>query len=176
MKTILATLDGSEFSRAVLEVLSSVFGQEGATVHLLTVAAPPHESGPAGPRRADFRPSAGAQDAPGVSPAAWFSPQEPRLQETGDQAIDRVLQEHRDVLEQDARWLRDKGFAVECGVVVGNDPAAAIVDVARERGADIIAMATHGRGGLGRLVQGSVASKVVQSGVAPVLLIRPKNV
>jgi nucleotide-binding universal stress UspA family protein len=51
--------------------------------------------------------------------------------------------------------------------------AKAIIDFARENKVDVIAMATHGRGGLNELVQGSVAAAVVRSGVAPVLLIRP---
>ena len=35
-------------------------------------------------------------------------------------------------------------------------------------------MATHGRGGLGRMVMGSVADRVVRHSSAPVLLIRPR--
>lgn len=37
-----------------------------------------------------------------------------------------------------------------------------------------IAMSTHGRSGLGRLVYGSVAEKVLQDATCPVLLIRAK--
>ena len=46
---------------------------------------------------------------------------------------------------------------------------------AREEGANLIAMATHGRGAVGQLVQGSVAAEVLRSGVAPVLLVRPQS-
>jgi nucleotide-binding universal stress UspA family protein len=35
-------------------------------------------------------------------------------------------------------------------------------------------MATHGRSGLREIVHGSVAAAVLRSGVAPVLLVRPK--
>jgi nucleotide-binding universal stress UspA family protein len=38
---------------------------------------------------------------------------------------------------------------------------------------DLIMMATHGHTGLARLAFGSVASRVVASGVCPVLLVRP---
>jgi nucleotide-binding universal stress UspA family protein len=40
-------------------------------------------------------------------------------------------------------------------------------------GADLIAMSTHGRGGLSRLWMGSIADRFVRSGVRPVLLVRP---
>jgi nucleotide-binding universal stress UspA family protein len=52
-------------------------------------------------------------------------------------------------------------------------PATAIAKHARQGNFSLIAMATHGRGGLSELVQGSVASSVVRSGVAPVVLVRP---
>jgi nucleotide-binding universal stress UspA family protein len=48
-----------------------------------------------------------------------------------------------------------------------------ILEVAREEYVDLIAMATHGRSGLGRLVLGSTATVVVQRAERPVLLVRP---
>jgi nucleotide-binding universal stress UspA family protein len=52
-------------------------------------------------------------------------------------------------------------------------PADAILRQAREGGADLIVMATHGRGGLARAVLGSVAERVVADSPVPVLLLRP---
>jgi nucleotide-binding universal stress UspA family protein len=49
----------------------------------------------------------------------------------------------------------------------------AICDYARAIDADLIAMTTHGRSGLGQLLLGSVASDVVRDCGRPVLLIRP---
>jgi nucleotide-binding universal stress UspA family protein len=49
----------------------------------------------------------------------------------------------------------------------------AIVDAARAESADVIAMSTHGSGGLTRLLMGSVATGVVQRACVPVLLTRP---
>jgi nucleotide-binding universal stress UspA family protein len=40
---------------------------------------------------------------------------------------------------------------------------------------DLVSMSTHGRSGLGRLVYGSVAEKVLQGASCPVLLIRAKG-
>jgi nucleotide-binding universal stress UspA family protein len=67
--------------------------------------------------------------------------------------------------------LRNKAVRVESRVRRGN-PADEIVAAARETGADLIAMSTHGRGGLGRLVFGSVAQAVLRHVDTPVLLMR----
>lgn len=53
------------------------------------------------------------------------------------------------------------------------DPADAILAAAREQHADLIAMATHGRGVLARTVLGSVADRVVRNADVPVLVYRP---
>ena len=49
-----------------------------------------------------------------------------------------------------------------------------LVDYAQNAGIDLVVMATHGRGGLRRLVLGSVADRFVRCGV-PTLLVRPQN-
>jgi nucleotide-binding universal stress UspA family protein len=58
--------------------------------------------------------------------------------------------------------------------VVATYPAAAVIDAARECGAGLIAMATHGRGGLSRLILGSTANEVLIHSSVPVLLYRPR--
>ncbi len=50
--------------------------------------------------------------------------------------------------------------------------ASAIVEAARLYKVDLIAMTTHGRSGLGRLVFGSVAESVLRGTTTPILLIR----
>jgi len=52
------------------------------------------------------------------------------------------------------------------------EPVAEIVAAARESGADIIAMTTHGRSGLGRILFGSVAGAVLRQAEIPVLMMR----
>ncbi len=52
-------------------------------------------------------------------------------------------------------------------------PAAAILEAARAARADLIAMTTHGYGGVRRLLLGSTADKVLRGAVIPVLLQRP---
>jgi universal stress protein A len=63
------------------------------------------------------------------------------------------------------------GYPVECRVAEG-DPTAEIVRLAKEVGADMIVMGTHGRSGLGRLVMGSVAEWVLRKAPCPVLTLK----
>ena len=61
---------------------------------------------------------------------------------------------------------------VRCVVELGDLPAA-IAEIARREKADLIAMATHGRSGLARLVLGSVATGTLQQASIPLMLVRP---
>ena len=51
-------------------------------------------------------------------------------------------------------------------------PAEAILDTAKAHGCSLIAMASHGRRGLGRLVMGSVTAEVLAHSPVPVLVVR----
>lgn len=76
----------------------------------------------------------------------------------------QYLASNRERLEQEC-------LAVTCRTPEG--PAAeSIVDYARVVGADLIAMTTHGRSGLGRVIFGSVAEAVLRLAPCPVLLVR----
>jgi nucleotide-binding universal stress UspA family protein len=66
--------------------------------------------------------------------------------------------------------LAGKGFEVHCEEPVDR-AAEAIVASARRNRADLIAMTTHGRSGLGRALLGSVADEVVRTAQCPVLLV-----
>jgi nucleotide-binding universal stress UspA family protein len=58
-------------------------------------------------------------------------------------------------------------------VIRAGSPAAEIIRAADELGADLIVMATHGRTGIGHLLVGSVAERVVRESELPVLTVRP---
>lgn len=75
-------------------------------------------------------------------------------------------------LDRVAAGLRDQVRCVDTRVEIG-PPAATIAAVAHELGASAIVLATHGRGGLTRVVQGSVATGLLPRADAPVLLVRP---
>ena len=64
---------------------------------------------------------------------------------------------------------------VMCLVAVGT-PYYKIVEVAAAEKVDLVVMATHGRTGLGHLVVGSVAERVVRMASCPVLTIQPTGV
>lgn len=63
----------------------------------------------------------------------------------------------------------------ECvtSVVNSGEPADVIIDRAKSDPGCLVAMATHGLSGIRRWLLGSIASKVVQTAVNPLLLIRP---
>lgn len=74
-------------------------------------------------------------------------------------------------LEDLAEPLRRTGTEVEVECLQGI-PAEAIVRVAEEKGVDLVAMGTHGRAGVARLLLGSTAERVVQHASCPVLTVR----
>jgi nucleotide-binding universal stress UspA family protein len=91
------------------------------------------------------------------------------MQEFDEQELKRA----HAYLEPLAERLRARSFAVNTRVASHERPAAAILADASVHGADLIALATHGRGGLKRLALGSVADKVVRGANAAVMAYRP---
>ncbi len=67
--------------------------------------------------------------------------------------------------------LRSQGVDTAWAIHRGR-PAEEILAAARESGADLIAMATHGRTGVGRLLFGSVAEAVLRHAPVPVFMMR----
>jgi nucleotide-binding universal stress UspA family protein len=71
--------------------------------------------------------------------------------------------------------LKKKGLKVTAMVRTGQQVAVEIIDFAKESGADLIVMCTHGRSGISRWVLGSIALKVLTRAETPILLIRSKG-
>ncbi len=67
---------------------------------------------------------------------------------------------------------RIKDVKVHVDVITGV-PDKTIVEVARDRSVDLIAMTTHGHGGLSRALIGSTAEKIVHKARVPTMTIRP---
>jgi nucleotide-binding universal stress UspA family protein len=87
-----------------------------------------------------------------------------------------LVQEKRGYREEMARELNrlgapDAQVRVEHRLEEG-DPATQILRVAQESGCDLIAMGSHGRTGLDRLLMGSVAEQVVRGAFCPVLTVK----
>ena len=82
---------------------------------------------------------------------------------------DKTLAE--DYLEKIGAQLKQKGVTVESRVIFG-EAATEIINLADEIHADVVAMSTHGRSGIGRWILGSVAERVLYEGNTPLLLVR----
>jgi len=65
----------------------------------------------------------------------------------------------------------DRGIPAETEITEGS-PAKEIIQTAEQQDCDLIVMGTHGRGGLDRLLLGSVAEKVVRAARIPVTTVR----
>lgn len=76
-------------------------------------------------------------------------------------------------LESLAEKLRQQGARARAMVVEGHHVVEALLDLAHRTRVDLVALATHGRGGVQRLLLGSVADKVIRTAETPVLVVRP---
>lgn len=74
-----------------------------------------------------------------------------------------------------AQLLQDAGIAARWSVEEDTEVAAGIVGQAAHRLADLIALATHGRTGLARILAGNVALETVRRATVPVLTLRPEG-
>ena len=171
MMRILVTTDGSLASRFVLPIAARLAREGGAQVTLLTVVDP----GSATPMKAKqvtvVTPGGSALSGSTMQFEGVLQPVERTWAESRDQAIQRAETEGLEMLEDVSAGF--EGVKPELRVVMAGDAAEAIIHEAREGAFDLVAMSTHGRTGLSEVLQGSVASAVMRSGVAPVLMVRP---
>lgn len=147
IRRVLVPLDGSELAEGALTPAVRVARQVEASLELLRV----------------------------VNPAMLTeSPYIPATPEDSEEYAARQRKEAQSYLTGVAERLRADGVEVaEVGVHDGA-PASTILGRAAA-GADLIAMATHGRGGLKRWLVGSVSDKVLRGADVPVMLVRPND-
>jgi nucleotide-binding universal stress UspA family protein len=171
----LITLDGSELSETVLDTIRELAKASRAEVHLLTVGDVPHGAGRGKREKTDVLVKLPLMGSfPFDSPRAGYFPRVENVPvETREQYIARKEHELDGYLLDLAAQF--PGLPVKRAVSLSDSPAEVIIEYAREHHIDLIAMATHGRSGLSRAVQGSVATEVMQSGAAPVLMVRPSS-
>ncbi|MFW5876014.1 MAG: universal stress protein [Myxococcota bacterium] len=89
----------------------------------------------------------------------------------GPDVATRIMDTARESLDALAQRLADRGVTIERHLTEGV-PHQEIERVAKDIGADMVVMGTHGRTGLGHLLLGSVAERVVRTVPAPVLTVR----
>lgn len=165
-RKVLIPLDGSDFSRQVVRVVRNFFEPDDVELILFRAAFPPVLPADSAPADifAGGMPITGSYDVYNRALDSTYA----ALDEEREQFRQQLAAE----LAPDVQRLRDAGYTVRCQVDYG-EPAQCIIDYINDTSIDMVAMATHGRGGLGRLVLGSVAERVMRSVGVPVLLMRP---
>ncbi len=147
IRRILVPLDGSSHAEAVLEPVRDAARALDAEIVLLRVVEPDLVLG---------------------------SPYIPHAARELEEHHDAVSREAVEYLDGIATGLEAQGVRVAAREVRMGVPARAISGVT-DAEADMVAMATHGRGGLRRWVLGSVSDKVLRRGTRPMLLVRPEE-
>ena len=89
------------------------------------------------------------------------------------QEAETYLKEVTDRLRES---LVDVKVSITSSTVISTDIAGTIIQQAHESGYDLIAMTTHGRSGLRRLMMGSVTEHVLGATELPLLIVRPHKV
>jgi len=149
LRKLLVPLDGSAVGEQILEPAVALGSLLEAEVTLLRVVPPPAFT---------------VYEPMGYGAGL---PPEPSQEEQGRHA--------RSYLDKVAARLRPQSRVVFTQVVVGREPAEAILEEAQSQGSDLVALATHGRKGLPRLLLGSVADKVIRAATIPVMVCRQKE-
>jgi nucleotide-binding universal stress UspA family protein len=147
-RRILVPLDGSDLSEQILEPATALGCLTQAEYRLVFVVEPALVPGP------HLSSVSVDQDLP------LLRDMKTQAQKYLDEVADRLR----------ARLLR-----VETRVLVSPTAALAILEEAAGQHCDLIALETHGRGGLARLVLGSVADKVIRGAPAAVLVHHPEQ-
>lgn len=147
-KHILVPLDGSGFAEAAIPYAIELAAQYDSDITLLRVVLPPRVGeGALSPESANFM----------------------------IKMRDDLYKEAIDYLQSQKGSLRQQNYRAHYQVAESDDVAAEIISATEGSNADVIVMCTHGRGGLGRFLFGSVAMRVLQSSAVPVLVIRPEG-
>jgi nucleotide-binding universal stress UspA family protein len=142
---VVVGLDGSELAEAGLEAAADLADAAGAELLLVRVVQPP-----------DY---VAKTHAP-VAAAA---------------VIREDIAAAEAYLHDIAAMQKELGRLVATRVVLGASPAFSLSRVANEEGVDVMAVATHGRGGLTRFALGSVATSLLHDSPVPLLVVRPKD-
>jgi nucleotide-binding universal stress UspA family protein len=92
-----------------------------------------------------------------------------------EQILEKAKEEARSYIDEKAAELKQEGLRRVSSRFLEGDSADQIIDLAKKTPGSLIAMSTHGRSGIERLVLGSVTSRVVRHSGEPVLVIRASD-
>lgn len=149
LRTILVPMDGSELSEGALEHAVELGQLAGSAYHLTRVVVFPGDIG---------------------------APYMPTTTQINQDIVTDAKREASKYLEEHAERLRWRGLSVTTSVAVDTDAGNGILAEAQAVGCDLIAMSTHARSGIQRLVLGSAADKVLRRSHVPLMLYRPAEV
>ena len=94
------------------------------------------------------------------------------LTDTREEYDRRVKRKAESILAPFEKAAKEAGVSCDSTFVSSEHPYQAIIDTAREKGCDLIMMASHGRRGVRGLLLGSETQKVLTHGKVPVLVYR----
>ncbi|MBI3410120.1 MAG: universal stress protein [Planctomycetes bacterium] len=155
-KNVVIPLDGSALAEQMIEPAIALGKLYAAKIHLVRVVKPVMSS---------------------IVPMGMATMNDLAGHITGsiEKAQKQVLADAESYLNKMAANLRAGNLHVTTTVELEVQPGVGILNAAKVRGADLIALATHGRRGLSRMFLGSVADKVLRGAAVPVLLQKPKG-
>ena len=154
-RTIVAPLDGSEIAESTLPHIEALAGALGSpdkvNVTLLRVCEPPAMPTYYTPELSEV-------------PLSWG--------QYAQQETNRCKQTSAEYLGKIESRFKAAGIEVRSQVVVGK-ASDEVINFVKRNPYSIVAMATHGRSGLSRLVYGSVAASILVGVTNPILMIKP---
>lgn len=168
MRNALVPLDGSTFSKQVLNSVCQLLEPKAFALTLLRVAPLPKSIQQLPPRPSVHH---------GWLRVGYESPRDEELARHpiyADQLWESLRARYSDELARDAHCLRERGFEVRLAVRFG-EAAREISDFVRREAIDLVVMATHGRTGLGHTLLGSIAESVLRQVQVPVMMLRPEG-
>jgi nucleotide-binding universal stress UspA family protein len=142
---ILIGVDGSDFSKAAIEHVCRQTWPAGSEVVVVSAVAQP------------------VIPSPELYVAAAT---------TATAILEAERRSHEEFVSKAEAEFRRAGLTAR-GRVMDGDAREALVRAAREEGAQLLVVGSHGRTGLAKLLLGSVASHVVSHAPCNVLVVRP---
>ena len=81
----------------------------------------------------------------------------------------------KDYLNKVSQGLQSDQITIKCKISVSENPADEIIKAEEEVNADLVAMSTHGRSGLAKMLIGSVTEQVLREAQIDILAIPPQT-
>jgi nucleotide-binding universal stress UspA family protein len=143
IKRILVPLDGSELAEYALPAAIRLASIDGASITLLRIVT------------------------------AWKQPEPGALESHLGPASAAEVAEAQRYLDLTLAWPEEPRLHVTRRVLISSDPAAAILDAAKEIEADAVTIATRGHGALRRATSGSVSDRVMRESEVSTIVLHP---